>query len=57
MVCVTGGCTVVHTSRFRVVDALSGEPVVGVRAEGSDYMYQPSIPFVCLFAVIFRLGL
>jgi len=35
VLCVTGGCTVVNTNRFRVVDASDGQPIAGVDAEGS----------------------
>lgn len=46
VLCVTGGCTVVHTSRFRVVDSSDGRPIEGVRAVGScDW---PAPPFSTL---------
>lgn len=29
------GCTVYHANRFRVIDAVNGRPIAGVRAEGT----------------------
>jgi hypothetical protein len=38
----SAGCRVVYTNRFRVVDAVDGQPLANVEAEGNNDMYQPS---------------
>lgn len=46
------GCTVYHSNRFRVVDASDQRPIAGVRAEGSEHMFQPNTigwPVRCCF--------
>ena len=52
---VCEGCTAVIASRFRVVDAVTGNPIQGVRAEGNDDMFRPSNflgwPVYCHFRV------
>jgi hypothetical protein len=41
---LVAGCTTVHTSELRVVDAATGQPLPGVQAERLGSMLQPAMP-------------
>jgi hypothetical protein len=53
--CLAMGCATARTSRLRVVDAFTGQPLSGVQAERLGFMVQPAMPGIIPVSVPFPL--